>query len=119
MGVEEGESVMAKKVVPVKVPRFKSESDEADWWYENRALVENIVDKHGKWVGKNIEVEVALKPAKLISIRLPEPDLTRAKEIAAEKGMPYQTYLRSLVHQGLADEMKRRRPKTRKAGGRG
>jgi predicted DNA binding CopG/RHH family protein len=100
---------MAKKVarktpsvIPVKVPRFKSESEEADWWYANRGFVEDLLEKHGRRVGNGIELEVELKPTtKLISIRLPEVDIERAKKVAARKGIGYQTYLRSVVHEAL------------------
>lgn len=58
------------RAVPVKVPKFKSESEEADWWYENRDLVGDFLAKHGRRVGNNIEIEVELKPpTKMISIR--------------------------------------------------
>ena len=88
--------------IAVTVPRFKSEAAEADWWYENRALVEDLLAKHGRRVGNNLEVEVELKSAtRLVSIRLPERDIERAKKLAARKGVGYQTYLRSVVHEVL------------------
>jgi len=34
-----------------------------------------------------------------INIRLPERDLQRIKALAAEKGLPYQTLISSLLHQ--------------------
>lgn len=43
-----------------------------------------------------------LKKAKSINIRLPERDLQHLKEIAAEKGLPYQTLISSLLHQYAA-----------------
>jgi predicted DNA binding CopG/RHH family protein len=41
---------------------------------------------------------------RLISIRLSAADLVKAHEIAAEKGLPYQTYIKSLLHEALARE---------------
>jgi predicted DNA binding CopG/RHH family protein len=93
-----------QRVNPLTVPKFKSEAEEADWWYRNRNIVEDLIAKHGRRVGRNLEVEIALKPAKLISIRLPEADIQRTKRLAARKAMPYQTYLRSLLHESLARE---------------
>ena len=43
-----------------------------------------------------------VKPAtKAISIRLAEPDLKRAKQLAAAKGIGYQTFIRSVLHEAL------------------
>jgi predicted DNA binding CopG/RHH family protein len=41
---------------------------------------------------------------KLISIRLSASDLAVANKLAAQKGLPYQTYLKSLLHQALEKE---------------
>jgi predicted DNA binding CopG/RHH family protein len=42
-----------------------------------------------------------------ITIRLAEDDLTRARTLAAEKGLRYQTYLKMLLHQALNSEEKK------------
>jgi predicted DNA binding CopG/RHH family protein len=44
----------------------------------------------------------------VISIRLPESDLARARQQAAAKGLPYQTYIKSLLHQALQREERRK-----------
>lgn len=43
--------------------------------------------------------EESLKKSKNINIRVPEKDLLKIKSIAAEKGIPYQTLLASVIHQ--------------------
>lgn len=42
-----------------------------------------------------------------IALRLPSPDLDRAREIADRKGIGYQTLLKMLVHEGLRREERR------------
>jgi predicted DNA binding CopG/RHH family protein len=42
-----------------------------------------------------------------VSIRLPEPDIAMAQELAREKGIPYQTYIKTLLHEALEREMHR------------
>jgi hypothetical protein len=42
--------------------------------------------------------------SRLLSIRLPEPDIALAQELARSKGLPYQTYIKSLLHQALQRE---------------
>ena len=44
-----------------------------------------------------------------ISIRLSAADLLIANQLAAAKGLPYQTYIKSLLHQALATESRRLR----------
>ena len=42
--------------------------------------------------------------ARLLSIRLPEPDIALAQRLAESKGLPYQTYIKSLLHEALERE---------------
>lgn len=42
-----------------------------------------------------------------ISIRLSAADLLTANQIAAAKGLPYQTYIKSLLHEALENERRR------------
>ena len=42
-----------------------------------------------------------------ISIRLGAADLLAANRLAAAKGLPYQTYIKSLLHEALQKESKR------------
>jgi len=41
-----------------------------------------------------------------INIRIPEKDLLKLKARAAERGIPYQTLLASLVHQYSTDQIR-------------
>jgi predicted DNA binding CopG/RHH family protein len=47
---------------------------------------------------------------KLISIRLSASDLAMANQLASRKGLPYQTYIKSLLHESLVKEF-RKNPK--------
>ena len=38
---------------------------------------------------------------RVVSLRLPEIDIELARQQAARKGLPYQTYIKSLLHQAL------------------
>jgi predicted DNA binding CopG/RHH family protein len=85
----------------MKVPKFKSEKEEADWWYRNRRKVEVELSKvkgNGLTVAQIVERETQTKA---ISIRLPIGDIERAKEQAKAKGIGYQTLIRMLVHDSL------------------
>jgi predicted DNA binding CopG/RHH family protein len=41
-----------------------------------------------------------------ISIRLPAPDLAAAQTLARKKGVPYQTYIKQLLHDALEREIR-------------
>jgi predicted DNA binding CopG/RHH family protein len=98
------------------VPSFGTEAEEAEWWYKNRKT-------HGKQMldaVKNREPEVLTKeklrqriaaskrsPAPAVSLRIPEGDLALARKQAERKGLPYQTYIKSLLHETLTQREKR------------
>jgi hypothetical protein len=42
--------------------------------------------------------------SRLLSIRLPEPDIALAQRLAESKGLPYRTYIKSLLHEALERE---------------
>jgi hypothetical protein len=42
--------------------------------------------------------------SRLLSIRLPELDNALAQRLAESKGLPYQTYIKSLLHEALERE---------------
>ena len=98
-----------------KQPPFKTEAQEAEWWAKNQDLIANRFDqaKAAGKLGKGTVARVARKRAigagasPTITIRLAEDDLTRARALAAEKGLRYQTYLKMLLHQALKAEEKR------------
>ena len=98
---------------PPAMPRFKSESQEADWW-ASRAGREYVKRQSAMALGQGL----ALKGSRLvdrlnknrsvqIAIRLPTADLEQARKIAQRKGIGYQTLVKILVHEGLAREARR------------
>ena len=98
-----------------KQPPFKTEAQEAEWWARNQNLVADRFEKAkvaGK-LGRGTVARVARErgvqggASPTITIRLAEDDLTRARTLAAEKGLRYQTYLKMLLHQDLKSEEKR------------
>jgi predicted DNA binding CopG/RHH family protein len=102
-----------KRVIPV----FATEAEEAKWWYRNRGV-------HGEQLlaaVKNGEAQVLTKeklrariaaarktPAPVVALRIPEADLALARKQAEKKGLPYQTYIKSLLHETLSKREKRK-----------
>ena len=107
-----------KKQTKRIVPAFATEAEEADWWYKNREV-------HGRELlaavrsgeaqiltrEKLLARIVASKkktPAPVVALRIPEADLALARRQAERKGLPYQTYIKSLLHETLAEREKRK-----------
>ena len=103
---------MSKK--KLKMPRFKSESEEADWWASpaERACVKQrsaeAQSKGTRASGSRLVAKLSNKSSIQIAIRLPGADLAQARKIAGGRGIGYQTLLKMLVHEGLSREARRR-----------
>jgi hypothetical protein len=96
-----------KKQTKRIVPKFTTEAEEADWWYRNREV-------HGKELLASVksgEAQILTrekllarieapkkKPAPVVALRIPDADLA----------LPYQTYIKSLLHQAPAQREKRK-----------
>ena len=96
-----------------QMPRFKTESEEADWWASKagRAYVKQksgVAQSKGTAArGSRLVAMLNKKSSVQIAIRLPEAYLAQARKIAGRKGIGYQTLLKMLVHEGLAREAAR------------
>lgn len=64
------------------------------------------VKDHAGWIRVHQHPEHPLHRvlSRLLSIRLPEPDIALAQRLAQSKGLPYQTYIKSLLHEALERE---------------
>ena len=106
---------MSKRSVRMtqQLPKFKSESEEADWWAspDGRAFVKRksaeAQMKRIKTGGARLVAMLNKKRSVQIAIRLPEGDLLHARKIAERKGIGYQTLLKMLVREGLLREDRR------------
>ena len=97
------------------VPAFSTAAQEADWWYKNRKqLDKDFLEAARSGELKLLDRRTLMKRisrsrvAKVVSIRLPESDLELARLQAAKRGLPYQTYIKSLLHQALDRQAKAR-----------
>lgn len=97
----------------LRMPKFKSVSEEADWWaspagraYVKRKSAEARSTK-SKAGGSRLVSMLNKKRSVQIAIRLPEGDLAQARKIADRKGIGYQTLLKMLVREGLIREARR------------
>jgi hypothetical protein len=99
------------------VPAFATEAEEALWWYKNRnvhgkQLLAAVRAGKAKILTKDElqrRIEASKKtPAPVVALRIPAADLALARKQAEQKGLPYQTYIKSLLHETLAKREKQK-----------
>ena len=93
----------------LEVPRFGSEAEEAQWWFDHRDetadLMENAVAE-----GRTSSLDMVLANKRnggstpTVSIRIDQGDLARARVQAEKRGLRYQTYLKMILHEALERE---------------
>jgi hypothetical protein len=88
-----------------RIPRFKSEREEAEWWDKHPEVITQLFLK-AKKDGKIKRLPMVRGATKPLTIRIPIADIENAQELAQKRGLPYQTYIKGLLHQALARERK-------------
>ena len=84
----------------IGIPKFTTEREEAAWWDAHPDVITALFLK-ARRDGKIKRLPVVRGATKSLTIRMPIADLEAAREIAERRGLPYQTYIKGLVHQGL------------------
>jgi predicted DNA binding CopG/RHH family protein len=106
-----------KRQTKLTIPSFATADDEAKWWYENRnvhgmELLGAVTSGQAQVLtkAKLLERITASKraPAPVVALRIPAPDLALARKQAEQKGLPYQTYIKSLLHEALVAHERRK-----------
>ncbi len=83
-----------------EVPKFASESAEQDFWAAADST--DYVD----WSRASRASFPDLKPSlKTISLRMPEPMLNRIKAMANERDVPYQSLIKIILSERIAQEL--------------
>ena len=102
---------MAQKRERIVVPKFKTETEEARWWFDNRDKVEDALihamDNGTIRRGTALRLTSEARASRNVTIRMAEADLDLARKQAEEKGLPYQTYIKSVLHEALVRRERR------------
>ena len=83
----------------ITIPKFRTEAEEAEWWDSHPDLATEIMKRALK-----SRKATRLVPLKTVTMRLPVPDIKAAQDLAHKKGLPYQTYIKMLLHEALKKE---------------
>ncbi|MGB0063289.1 MAG: hypothetical protein WBP85_02495 [Terracidiphilus sp.] len=85
----------------MKSKTFANEAEEAAWWESNEDALADEFEKataEGR-VGIGTVAKKAALPT--TTIRLDPGDIAKARALAAERGLRYQTYLKMIIHEAL------------------
>ena len=96
------------KATELKISKFANQDEEAQWWAsaEGRKFLkaQSAATPTQPHKGSTLVNKLKRAGSVQIALRLPAPDLAKAREIAEQKGIGYQTLLKMLVHEGLRRE---------------
>jgi predicted DNA binding CopG/RHH family protein len=101
---------------PKRIPKFKSEKEEARFWdthdlsqyWDQLEEVDEMIELAPE-LAKRIQERMKKR---MLAIRLEEWQIARTKEIAQKKGLPYQQLMRQWISKGIRQESD---PKKRRA----
>ena len=115
--------IMAQKAERMVVPKFKTEAEEARWWYDNREKVEDALihamDNGTVRRGTARRLTSEARASRNVTIRMVEADLDLARRQAEEKVTGVQTCALPIWHRRLDGWWCRssRRKRKRRSGG--
>jgi hypothetical protein len=93
-------------IVKPSIPKFESEAEEAEWWDQHR-------EETARWVeeavaaGRTTTLSAILNRIRQesgrpsVMVDLDPADAARARALATRRGVPLETYLRTLLHEAL------------------
>lgn len=85
-----------------KIPKFRNEEEERAFWARHDSA--SYID----WRRAKRAVFPNLHPTtKSISLRLPASLLERIKSSANQRDIPYQSYMKMLLHRDVTENMKK------------
>lgn len=82
----------------VTIPKFKTEDEEVAWWDAHREIAAEIMPRAVK------AGTARHGPLRTVTIRLPESDIAVAHALAQKRALPYQTYIKMLLHEAIEKE---------------
>ena len=87
------------------IPKFSSDQAEAHWLASQPGRKFLTSRPSGKKLknaaGSKLVAKLTASNSVQIALRLPSPDIAKAREIAERKGIGYQMLLKMIVHEGL------------------
>jgi predicted DNA binding CopG/RHH family protein len=95
------------------IPKFATEAEEAQWWFDNREELDK--DFAQAFAEGRLRRRTEPRPSTSVlttTIRLDPADIEPARAQAERKGLKYQTYLKMILHEALLKEAEASRAST-------
>jgi predicted DNA binding CopG/RHH family protein len=95
-----------EKRLPKELPNFANEEEEANWWYDNRDLVEaEFLHAEGEGTLRRgtamRQTQEAAARKHALTVRLSDGDLAKIRSLAAERGQNEEVCAAVLLHDAL------------------
>ncbi len=93
----------------LRLPKFETEAEEAQWWFDNQGLIEEAFDaaaKSGRLRRNMLANRLARSKASQVPIVLNATDAALAGKLVAKRGESYGDFVRGVVHRALELEKK-------------
>ena len=88
----------------IVVPKFATEAEEADWWFDNREEHDELMGQAME-EGRTITLKEYLARRGLelpkVSVHLDPADINIARQQAEARGIDTESYLQELVHEAV------------------
>ena len=88
-------------MIKLDTPDFKDETEEAQWWFEHNDELAGHFEQSAAdgTLGRETAVRrMGLTPTNIL---LPNKDAELARTQASERGLDYEAYLQTLIHDAL------------------
>ncbi|MGI6649658.1 MAG: CopG family antitoxin [Bacillota bacterium] len=92
--------------MPKKIPPFKNEKEEAEYW-DRQSFVDHLAESEPDDLEMSQELRASIEARstlKRVTLRLSDDQILAAKRIAQSKGIPYQTLIRMWVVEAIRKE---------------
>jgi len=89
------------------LPDFKTEAEEADWYYEHRDSLDDYFERVNdprSFAQMLLEDHNIVIDPNTVTLSLPAGDLQLARQQAASRGVEDEKYLADLIHRALHSE---------------
>ena len=87
------------------IRKFATEEEEASWWDAHpEVLAERFQTASQQGKLRRLSQTGLPGASETVTIRIAPEELTRARKLAAKRGLRYQTYLKMLLHEALERE---------------
>ena len=83
-----------------KIPKFKTEKEEREFWQRVDSTEYVDYSKMERWIFPNLKLTSVP-----ITIRIPESLLERVKVKAHQKDIPYQSLIKQYIHKGVSESI--------------